>query len=715
MDKIGFWNVGGMNRSRKRKEINFFLKNKGVGLFGLLETKIKNKGLPKAMNSFDDWSISTNNGFCNGGRIWIVWQPAVFRVHFMEYNSQFINKRVESLLSRNWFYITMVYAFNEYQERMPLWNSLRRIAQQTQGPWAVAGDFNCVLSPSERVGGNVASAEIEPFMSCVEDCEIIDIASVGSVFTWNNKQKPENRIYSRIDRFMINKNWYNVMPESYAHFMPEGLCDHTPCIVNQSPDVQRKTSFKYYNMWGASDKFLPLLQHNWNHNITGTPMFQLIRNLKNLKIILRGLNKEQYNDIEITTADLEKKVQCLQEQIGHNPMNTQLIEEEYNLLQELADKTEARDAFLAQKSKQQWALEGDRNSAYFHGIIKGRRTGNKVILIEDMNGEQRDTPEGIKGAFIDYYQSLIGSTQDTNRVHKKIIDQGPRCIEDMYSTLMAPVTGKEIKETLFNIPDIKSPGPYGYTSKFFKDGWTIIGGSVIKAVQDFFTHKKLLNQVNATNLVLLPKTERPKTVQQFRPIACCNVIYKVISKLLCTRLANILPSLIDLNQGAFVQGRHIQENILICQDLIRLYERPNSSPRCLFKIDLQKAYDTVSWKFVEQLLDHLSFPAEFKQMLMECITTPKFSLTLNGEMFGYFQGQRALKQGDPLSPLIFTLCMEYLTRTIKYAAMRYPFHYHPMCKELKLANLMFADDVLLFCKGDVQSIMTLLRAYSTFF
>ncbi|KAL9226247.1 hypothetical protein vseg_002079 [Gypsophila vaccaria] len=101
-------------------------------------------------------------------------------------------------------------------------------------------------------------------------------------------------------------------------------------------------------------------------------------------------------------------------------------------------------------------------------------------------------------------------------------------------------------------------------------------------------------------------------------------------------------------------------------------------------------------------------------MLMECITTPKFSLTINGEMFGYFQGQRGLRQGDPLSPLIFTLCMEYLTRTIKYAAMRYPFHYHPMCKELKLANLMFADDILLFCKGDVQSIMTLLRAYSTF-
>ncbi|KAL9247569.1 hypothetical protein vseg_020987 [Gypsophila vaccaria] len=293
------------------------------------------------------------------------------------------------------------------------------------------------------------------------------------------------------------------------------------------------------------------------------------------------------------------------------------------------------------------------------------------------------------------------------------MDQGPRCNEELNTCLMVPVTGKEIRETLFNIPDIKSPGPDGYTSKFYKDAWNVIGDNVIAAVKDFFSHTKLLIQMNATNLVLLPKTDRPTSVLQFRPIACCNVIYKVISKLLCTILASILPHIIDQNQGAFIQRRNIQENILICQDLIRLHERPNRSARRLFKIDLQKAYDTMDWKFVEKMLNRL-FPVEFMDMLLECITTPTFSLSLNGEMFGYFKGQRGLRQGDHLSPLIFTVCMEYFTRTLKYAALKNTFNYYPMCKEIKLANLMFADDVLLFCRGDVQSMMTILKSYSTF-
>ncbi|KAL9238990.1 hypothetical protein vseg_013351 [Gypsophila vaccaria] len=134
MDKIGFWNIRGINRSRKRKEINFFLKIKEVGLFGLLETKIKNKALLRAVDSFDSWCISTKNGYHSGGRIWVLWQPVVFRIQFIEYNAQFIHMKVDSLLHRNYFYITMVYAFNGTQDREPLWNSLRRIAQQIQGP-----------------------------------------------------------------------------------------------------------------------------------------------------------------------------------------------------------------------------------------------------------------------------------------------------------------------------------------------------------------------------------------------------------------------------------------------------------------------------------------------------------------------------------------------------------------------------------------------------
>ncbi|XP_074270202.1 uncharacterized protein LOC141593148 [Silene latifolia] len=286
----------------------------------------------------------------------------------------------------------MVYAFNSIHDRAHLWDHLRRIASHVSGPWAIAGDFNCVLSAVERVGGNTPSGEIEPFRQCVADCGVIDIAATGSLFTWNNKQKPEERIYSRIDRFLINKDWCDHMPDLYAHFLPEGLMDHTPCIVSSSKNSQRKRCFKYYNMWG-----------------------------------------------------------------------------EYEASQELKKLSIARDSYLAQKAKQFWMKEGDTNSAYFHGILKKRRNGNRVFMIEDMNGKMCDNPELVQTAFLEYYMQLLGTKQATTRIHRKIIDQGQRCRGEHNDILLRPATGEEIRATVFSIPDNKSPGPDGYTSKFFKD------------------------------------------------------------------------------------------------------------------------------------------------------------------------------------------------------------------------------------------------------
>ncbi|XP_074318592.1 uncharacterized protein LOC141655409 [Silene latifolia] len=570
-----------------------------------IETKIKSKVLSKVVNNFNNWCISTNNGYHKNGRIWNLWDPKAFRIQFLEYNAQFIHMNVEALVTRSTFYLTMIYAFNCIQERTTLWDHLRKIAGQADGPWAMA---------------------------------VVDIQATGSLFTWNNKQQPEDRIYSRINRFMVNKAWSDHFPELYANFLPEGMMDHTPCLICSSTQVHKPKSFKYYNMWGASKEFVPLIKRCWSSTIQRTPLFRVTKNLKLLKPALKDLNREKFSDIKNATAIKQSRVAELQGMIGKDPSNMFLVTEEFEASKDLREMTEARDSFLAQKSKIHWLQQGDTNSSYFHGMIKKRRNGNRVMMIEDRTGHLCDTPEQIQNAFLEYYQGLLGDSKETKRVHRRIIEKGIRCNDDHHAMLCRPVTGKEVRDIVFGIPDIKSPGPDGFTSKFFKDAWSVIGGDIVSAVQDFFIHKKLLRQVNATTLTLVPKCERPQSVLQFRPIACCNVIYKIISKLLCSRLADVLPSIIDQNQGAFIQNRSIQENILICQDLIRLYERPNATPRCMFKIDLQKAYDTVERTFVEQLLDALNFPTDFKEMVLQCITTASFSLSLNGGMFGYFHG-----------------------------------------------------------------------------
>ncbi|XP_074266247.1 uncharacterized protein LOC141588718 [Silene latifolia] len=320
--------------------------------------------------------------------------------------------KVESLVSRDIFYLTMMYAFNGVHDKVPLWGHLRRIAGTITGPHAIAGDFNCVLSATERVGGNVPTTEIEPFRDCVADCRVLNINVIGSLFAWNNKQKPEERIYSRLDRVLVNKAWCDHLPNLYAHFLPEGMYDHTPCIVSRSKQTQGKCSFKYFNMWGGSKDFIPIVRSNW----------------------------EKYNDNENATNIKQKQVEELQAQLGRDPTDMLLRSIEYEAVHLLKELSIARDSFFSQKAKHRWVKEGDSNSAFFHGLLKQRKHWNKVIKVEDIHGKVCDTPEQIQSAFLGYYRQLLGTTHTTNKVHKRIIDQGPRCSpNDCSRVLIRPV------------------------------------------------------------------------------------------------------------------------------------------------------------------------------------------------------------------------------------------------------------------------------------
>ncbi|XP_062103573.1 uncharacterized protein LOC133814656 [Humulus lupulus] len=231
------------------------------------------------------------------------------------------------------------------------------------------------------------------------------------------------------------------------------------------------------------------------------------------------------------------------------------------------------------------------------------------------------------------------------------------------------------------------------------------GGEICAAISNFFETGLMPPEFHNTMISLIPKQENPAKAIDYRPITCCSTIYKCISKLLCSRLATDLPSLV--HQGAFVQGRSIAHNVMILQDILKNYRRKNTSPRCTIKIDISKAYDTVDWNFVEDLLNALNIPGRFVQLVMICIKSSSYSLLMNGRIQGGFQGVKGLRQGDPLSPLIFVLIMDYLTRSLLHAAQDSKFRYHPLCKSLKLINLCFADDLILLSKGSKQSIKVL--------
>ncbi|KAL0295502.1 UNVERIFIED_CONTAM: hypothetical protein Scaly_3102500 [Sesamum calycinum] len=146
----------------------------------------------------------------------------------------------------------------------------------------------------------------------------------------------------------------------------------------------------------------------------------------------------------------------------------------------------------------------------------------------------------------------------------------------------------KIKDAAFDIAEDSAPGPDGYTAGFFKASWSVVGKEVSEAVSEFFRTGKLLKQVNATLLVLIPKVQMPSKVSDFRPIACCNVIYKIITKIIVKRMQSILHLLIDYSQNAFVPGRSISDNILLAQELLAGYNQAKLPPRCTIKVDIKR-------------------------------------------------------------------------------------------------------------------------------
>ncbi|XP_021866715.1 uncharacterized protein [Spinacia oleracea] len=270
-----------------------------------------------------------------------------------------------------------------------------------------------------------------------------------------------------------------------------------------------------------------------------------------------------------------------------------------------------------QKAKESWAKGGDENSAIFYKSIRARVLQNSVYAIHDMEGNWVCDEQSVVNAFLQYYQKLLGSkTTHRSCIMPEVVAAGPVLTLVQGQQLITQVTGDEVKVAMFSINGDKAPGPDGFGSLFIKENWHIVSGDVTKAVLDFFKTGKLLKEINSTTITLIPKTKCPSNVTEFRPISCCNVIYKCITKILCERMKVVLPELIAENQGAFVHGRFIMHNIMICQEVVRQYGRKNASPSCLIKLDMQKAYDTIEWGFLEEMLLALGFPAQFIKWIL---------------------------------------------------------------------------------------------------
>ncbi|XP_059306468.1 uncharacterized protein LOC132057896 [Lycium ferocissimum] len=367
------------------------------------------------------------------------------------------------------YVVTFVYAFNVKEDRKELWDHLSQISGGMLEPWVVLGDFNAVLSTDDRIGGNtITLAEVIDFQKCVDTCGLEEMKNDGCKYTWNDKQ--DSRIFSKIDRVLVNREWVDSMPDITAHVLPEGTSDHCPITVQlvQTP-MKKKKAFKYCYVWSNHPEFERIIKDVWNEQIEGYLMFQVVKKMKLLKQKLKALHKSNFcNLVEKANQDREdlKKVQT---QLQQDPQNVALQEEEKEVGGRFRRSMYLVESLLLQRSKATWIRQADDNAKYFFSVIKKRKLIQSITQVQDEQCQWQYEQQQVAEVFVKFYKQLLGDVGETRRKSDaRIYGQGSKLSVEQQCDLVQGFTRKETKQAMMSININKSPELDGYGGGFYR-------------------------------------------------------------------------------------------------------------------------------------------------------------------------------------------------------------------------------------------------------
>ncbi|GAA0172712.1 hypothetical protein LIER_26483 [Lithospermum erythrorhizon] len=362
--------------------------------------------------------------------------------------------------------------------------------------------------------------------------------------------------------------------------------------------------------------------------------------------ILKKLDRVMCNNVWAGKYPLTYQCYDTSGLFDHTPMEVQSRVRERELELDKVQKellSGKGDMQLCNEEKKLREELGDQCTQFFHQKMREHHMRNRMVALRSLTGDTSVTQDDMKEEVIKFYKGLFKEVNDSHEVY---LDEVKGYIQNQVPELkkrylITGITEGEIKNTIFGMGLNRAPG-------------------------------EVFPAFNTTTLSLIPKTKCPVNIKEYRPIACYNVIYKCVTKILAERLKRVLDDIISYNQSAFVKGRMLSDSVLLMNELVNNYHKKEGRRRCALKIDILKAYDTV-----------------------------------NGSLHGQFESSRGLRQGDPVSPYLFLIVMEGLTGILRKEDEEGNIDFYLGCEELKILNIMFADDMFVMFTANVKCITTI--------
>ncbi|XP_042477785.1 uncharacterized protein LOC122059169 [Macadamia integrifolia] len=657
-----------------------------------------------------------NNRLNRIPNLWILWRRNLKVPVSVSESEQHVTIALDWGMSH--IQISFVHASSFRAGRRALWLDLVADTPQTPTPWTVIGDFNACLQSHEKRGpGNFSLGSAAEFGAMVDACLLSQVPSMGRKFTWTNNRCRGN-VCAVLDRGFCNEEWISFFQDCSQQVLPRFASDHSPLlVVSSSSQRPPNCPFRFNNFWTDHEDFDRVVAESWAEWAPGSPILSLMSKLKRLKGALKGWAKQTFPHFERDLDEAKKNLNHVQEEIDSNGLSDQLFRMEADAKTALLKAQENHEKLWAEKARLRWLTYGDRNSKFFHLSAKMRRNRNTIRSLKKQDGSIVEGQTNLGEYIVEFYEGFHKNAPTVD--HLDLLDSIPRVLQQVDIFHLDSLPGNaEIMKAVWALDPESSPGPDGFSGKFFRKCWSIVEGDVCNAVKAFFRTSRMPKGVNNTFLILIPKVDGAETLDKYRPLCMSNFFCKIISKVLAMRLERFLPRLISEEQGAFQKGKLIHDNISVASELANLMYSATRGGGLGLKIDIRKAYDTISWSFLFKVMEKFGFSENWITWLHQLLASTKISVLVNGGPQGFFGVERGLRQGDPISPLLFIMAEEVLSRGL--TRLTHQKDIMPICGPKGVVtpgHILFADDIFIFSNASsryVANLKNFLMKYQEF-
>ncbi|GKA64535.1 RNA-directed DNA polymerase, eukaryota [Tanacetum coccineum] len=524
-----------------------------------------------------------------------------------------------------------------------------------RGKVIIMGDFNEVHNKTERFGSVFNVQGANAFNLFISSAGLEEVPLGNCSFTWCHKSATK---MSKLDHFLISKSLMSSCPNILVITLDRYLFNHRPILLRKSKYDNGPIPFRFFHYWFEVDGFEKLVEEIW----TETPvdvsnaMLNLKKKLKYLKKKIRAWNNDMRKSSKNSILTFKVELSKLDVVIDKGEGNVDVINKRMNVVKSIQELEKLKLMEAAQKAKIKWAIEGDENSKYYHGILNKKRNQLSIrgVLVD---GIWIDTPALVKNEFLSHSKNRFEKLQEARLNLNMDFPYNLTSIQQ--SDLETEVAKEEIKRAVWDCGVDKSSGPDGFTFDFYHHFWKLIENDVVDAVEYFFQHGSIPKGCNSSFIALIPKTRDANMAKDFRPISLIGSLYKIIAKILADRLVVVLGDIINKVQSDFVADRQILDGPFILNELFQ-WCKSKKKHSLIFKVDFKKAYDSVRWDYLDDVLKKFGFGDMWCGWIQGCLRSSWGSVIVNGSPMKEFQFFKGLKQSDPLSPFLFILIMESL-------------------------------------------------------